>query len=256
MSKYKSIFNRKSDLSSIIDFSKRVDNLINMIGIHDIYGEINRVFINYYEKGYSNIYDFLKCHFNFNTLDIFYSSKSVFEAIPEDLVFANIEIYANCFYILSKKYTYHIEQIERVLEAFSNFLTFRSFELVFDDEKFNILEADLPVNINDIQDEEVKFDFITYYNYTNIGNLHEKKKLLSSLALKIEKRKAEIKSILGNDILRSCNYYANQYDIRHDNNDNIMNLSDNEIENWYNYIYAIFINVIVNVENLKAIKIS
>jgi hypothetical protein len=258
MSGYKSIFDRKPDLSSIVSFTDRVDILIKNIKGFNIYRDIEEVFVTTFEKGYANIHDYLKSHYNLNTLNVFYSHERVYESIPIDLVFANIEIYANCLYVLSETSNYyHLKnEIALVLRAFSNFVTFRGFELKFTDGKFLILNADLPVKMNHITDEEVKTDFLTFYNYTTIGNLHEKHKLLFALAHKLESRKAEIENLFGNNISKAVGYFANQFHIRHSNLENIEDLSDLEIEEWYNYIYSFFVNCYVNLDKLKKATIK
>ena len=112
---------------------------------------------------------------------------------------------------------------------------------------------------------KLKSEIISYYDYKNVDDLEEKKKVIFSLISKLESRKNDISKIMGNKIADMFSNYANNFNLRHNNvdenykkyyNKQIADMNEEEILKWWNYIFAFMINVYLNLNKLKDVNIN
>ena len=141
------------------------------------------------------------------------------------------------------------------------------YVLRYDEEKeqFFIVENDIAIDLDEIDDMKLKSEIISYYDYKNVDDLEEKKKVIFSLISKLESRKNDISKIMGNKIADMFSNYANNFNLRHNNvdenykkyyNKKIADMNEEEILKWWNYIFAFMINVYLNLNKLKDVNIN
>lgn len=276
---YKTIFDTKPKRENTRAFCKRITMLLNSIKFYIgryIYNDgkkmLNEMFKhNKLNKGYANIDDLL---FEANP-----TYKSVFDLcesghINENVIFANIDIIANCLYSFKEKNNasfYNKEEAHEtimiIFEAMNQYLLSCGYKLILIDEesKFSIIENEIVIDINEIKDEQLKKEIINFYDYRNATDIKEKKKILLNLIGDLESRKKDISELLGNDIANMFSNYSNNFNLRHDNinpeykkyyNKTIAELKKNEILKWYDYIFVFMINTYINLDVLKKVNIN
>lgn len=150
--------------------------------------------------------------------------------------------------------------IKYILEATNNKLVLRpnsdSEYIIVEDDKAVTLAAEL------IDDVDVAFDILQYKHRSLKGNLPEKRKLLTSVAAYLEPilRNKSLSSAGYKTIESDMGFILNNFHIRHNNKegstakDYIVNITDDELENWYDKAYnmavlVVLINNHVTVEN-------
>lgn len=253
---YVSVYKRKVDLSDRDAFATRIFNLLCQNRNFVILDLINKHFISDgIGYGFTSINDFVGQIDGLEAFDVFKNYKQVGNHISNDVIFVNIEIYVNVIHFLIDTYGYG--QLYAVLKAFSDYLLWHGHKIEnLDDTTYVIVNSDLPITPEQIKSDEIKSDFLTYYGYLTSRDLHEKKKLLFAVAHELEAKKDDVLRILGKGIKNAIGFYSNQFHIRHPNHENIEGLTEDELETWYDYIYAFFINCYANLENLKEISIT
>jgi hypothetical protein len=257
MNKYVSIFDRKTNLINTKDFAMRVNVLIeNSYYGSVLYRYLNERFISEgVGYGYSSIHDFLKGIFQEEAKDIFRQPNRVTENESEPLVLANIEIYSNALRAFMLYRDHPIGRVSEIYKSFSNFLTQKGYKLITSGNRMEIVSAELPAGVDEIMEVTVRADFLSFFNYINVGDIHEKRKILMSLVQKLEIRKSEMKDLLGNDAQKMYGFYANKFHIRHNDVDQVKGLNCLELEEWYNYIYALFIRIYIGLDKLKKVSL-
>lgn len=250
---YVSVFDKKKEFSNKYIFSKRVNTLMLQVS-KVFFGLIDNEFINSdYGNGFTSINDYLNTIEGFEAFDVFRNSNGVNNFIKDEIFFMNIELYATIIYLTSLHSRYP-KAVKNIIKAFSDFVVWRGFKLVEENNIFRIVNADLPVQIEDIKNDDMKNDFLQYYSYLSYKDLHEKKKLLFAVAHELESRKVDIIRVFGKDVKKSIGYFANQFHIRHPNHETIEGLSSAEIESWYDYIYSFFISTLTSLDNLAEVN--
>lgn len=104
-----------------------------------------------------------------------------------------------------------------------------------------------------VEEKTIAFDIIEYNHFALKGHLDEKRKILVSIAAYVEPiLKSRSLSKAGYKQLESdAGFIFNNFHIRHNNKsgpkaqDYIINLSDNELEEWYDKAYEIALSVII-----------
>ena len=111
----------------------------------------------------------------------------------------------------------------------------------------------------------MRSDIISFYDYKNADDIEEKKKIILILIGKLESRKDEISEKFGSKIADMVGNYANNLNLRHINinesykkcyNKTVADLGEDELVNWYNYIFAFMINIYLNLDKVKNININ
>lgn len=102
------------------------------------------------------------------------------------------------------------------------------------------------------KDENTSLEFLSYSHRSNIGNIENKTKILSTIAKAYEQELKSDKGQLSNDI----RFLLNNFNIRHDNKNGnntifIQNMDENTLEEWYDKLYTLLIAFIVQSEQKR-----
>lgn len=269
---YKSIFDVKPKTERKDNVCNRMVDLIEEIkyevGNYIIGG---KTLINYLfrksklNNGYSSIDDLLVTYEIVSIWDLADDELEENEISDNDIM-ANLEIILNCLLMVDiSKIHSGIEIITLINKAACNYLLSLGYKIKLDKEKICIIKNDTCVDVDNIDDIQIKNDVITYYDYKNAFNKVEKRRIIVDLINILEPKKDLIKKILGNKIEDLYRFYANNIQLRHNNidpavkgyyNKSIANLSDAELVEWYDFVFAFNFNIYVNINKLKNININ
>lgn len=278
---YKTIFRVKPKKENKKEFCQRIVNWLNAIEFCSdgyVYNDgkimLNSMFkYSKFNIGYSNINDLLN-EADKPYADIFELCKIENGNIDDEEILVNIDIISNCLYDFKKtedRYFYNdrkaFETIEVMMKAINEFLLCNGYKLEYDEKKEQvfIIDNDIGIDIDEIDDEKIKSEIISYYDYKNANDIDEKKKIIVNLISKLESRKNDIEKIMGTRIADMFSNYANNFNLRHNNidkkykkyyNETIYNLSEEEILEWWNFIFAFMINIYMNLDKLKNVSIN
>lgn len=127
-------------------------------------------------------------------------------------------------------------------------------------EKVLLVEKDPAATaVAEIVEPELAYQVIEYNHYLLKGDIEGKQKILKFLADKFEAIRPEVKSI--NPTLESnTGYLLNKMNIRHNNVSGknaipyVKNMSEKDLENWYDEIYQMILLAILEVDNIERNK--
>lgn len=278
---YKTIFGIKPKKENKIEFCRRIVNLLDDIEFcidGYVYNDGKRMMDNMFKynelnTGYINIDDLL------NEADVPYTNifnliKMESFNISEEEILVNIDLIVNClggFKKTSSRYFYNesnaIENIHIIFNAIKEYLLKCGYKIFYDEDKnqYNIIENEIAIDIDEIAEEKVKSEVINFYDYRNSKDIDEKKKILLILIGNLESKKKDIEKLIGSKIADMFSNYANNFNLRHNNisekykkyyNKEIANMNEEEILNWYDYIFAFMMNIYLSLEKLTDVKIN
>lgn len=264
---YKSIFEKKLNKEHKREFCQRVVNLINETCLYYDYITYNgENLINFLFKksklnnGFYSVNDLLEE----NGLKSIWTLQSMASnAIHEEDILANIEILLNCLLEFNKKYD--DENVTIATKAMKNYLLSIGYKSTIESGVIRIVENNMAIDVDNIADIQLRDDVITYYDYKNVFNKVEKRRIIVDLINILEPKKDLIKKILGNKVEDLYRFYANNIQLRHNNTDpavksyynkSIADLNDEELVKWYDFIFAFNFNIYVNINKLKNININ
>lgn len=275
---YISIFNTKPKKENKIAFCKRIVDFLNNIELcnnnYIVKGEeMLNVMFKYspLNIGYSSINDLLN-ESELTYESIFNLSKKSNNDIKEDEILVNIDIIINCFYTFkttnnrefhSEKKAKEICQI--MFESIEQYLITFGYKIIELDEHLIIIESGISIDFDEINDKKLKEEVISFYNYKNENDIDEKKKIILNIIGKLETKRKDIGILFGDKIAEMIFNYANNINLRHNNSDplykqyyreSVALMSDVELVEWYNYIFAFVINIYFKLNTLKNINIS
>ena len=277
---YKTIFNIKPNSENKKGFCQRIVKLLGefkLLADRSIYTgkEMLDIVFMYskFNNGFSGVDDLLN-EADKSYSNIFYLSRCDNESIILENVLANIDIIINCMSNFNTTKERHFcegnnikETLEIMARAIKEFLLCNGYKLEFDKAKNQvfIVSNDIPVNVDEIKDAGIRTDVINYYDYKTAKDMDEKKKIIVNLASKLESRKDEISAVLGDKIADMFGNYANNFNLRHNNSvekfkskykEQIGLLSNEELLNWWNYIFAFMLNIYMNLDKVKNVNIN
>ena len=134
---------------------------------------------------------------------------------------------------------------------------------IFEDEEKVILveKNEAATAVAEIIEPELANEVIQYNHYLMKGNIEGKKRILKVLADKIEPMRAEFKKLQKYKELESdIGFLLNKMNIRHNNIegknaiDYVKNLSEEEMENWYDETYQLILLCILEYDNIERTK--
>ena len=276
---YSSIFNTKPKKEDKSKFCDRICNLLDKIGFYDgNYVQrrdgmrlLNKIFLfSKLNNGYKDIDDLLTSS-DINKKNLYKLKELNDDSITEDAILSNIEIIINCFYNnpYNENNLYSNVQdakniISVIITAIREYLLACGYKVEEDEEnhKLIIVNLELSIDINNI-DSKIKFDILNYYDFKNKNNKDEKKKILVNLISELEPKREEIHKKLGKHTDKLYGSFSNNFHIRHNNiekgkdyHETIAKLSDEEICEWYDYIYSFMLNIYFNLDKLKDVKMD
>ena len=279
---YTTIFKTKPKKENKNNFCNRICDLLSNISVVDNNDYIvlsGKKMIDYlfkyssFNTGYVNIDDILK-EANENYNNIFNLCKQTDNNIWDDELLANIEIIVNCFYNFKNNVfrSGHFgdqetanRNIKILFDAIRAFLLSNGYKLVENNGRLNLVENEIAVDIEEIENEKLRNEIISFYDYKNANDVEEKKKIMLILIGKLESRKNDIDKILGSRIADMLSNYYNNLDLRHNNineeykkyyNKTVAELSNEEKIKWYDYVFAFMINIYLSIDKLKDININ
>lgn len=274
---YKSIINTKPKKENKKQFCKRIYNLISPIEVYingNIYigmEAISKTFIySKHNNGYSSIDDLLAENGISGGFDKLQAKEDY--NIKEMEILANIEILINSIFWIHEDFHAHPfnaearDNVKIIINACGEYLLTNGYKFIENGDKLVIIENEIAIDINNIENKDVENEILNFYDYKNSNNNDEKKKIIVNIYTKhLEPRINEIESIFGKNISSILGSYVNNINLRHNNTvknnkqkykETIANLSIEELNNWYDYIFAFIINIYMNLDKLKDIKIN
>ena len=230
---YSTIFKTKPKKDNKQEFCQRIVSLLNEVEFcidGRIYnnGEImlNTMFkYSKFNNGYNSIDDLLN-EANKHYKNIFKLSTIATPNIDDEMILVNIDILVNCLYEFEETNNRHfykrnkaIETLDILLKAVNQYLLVNGYKLENDEDKRQvfIVDNDAAIDIEGIDDEKLRSDIISFYDYKNADDIEEKKKIILILIGKLESRKDEISEKFGSKIADMVGNYANNLNLRHIN---------------------------------------
>ena len=110
-----------------------------------------------------------------------------------------------------------------------------------------------------VEDENTAIELLEYNRFSLNGDLAEKRRILSSIALYIEPllKSRKLQKAGYGQLESDAGFLANNFHIRHNNktgakaNEYIVGLADDDLEYWYDKAYNVFLNVITLREQIE-----
>lgn len=277
---YTTIFKTKPKKENKNNFCNRICSLLREINIVDNSSNIvlnGKEMLNFlfkyapFNEGYINIDDLLN-EANEHYGNIFSLCEQMDYDIWDDELLANIEIIVNCFYSFDNseygrfwKQGKSIKNVEILFNAIRSFLLSNGYKLVENEDRLSIVESEIAIDVEEIENEKLKNEIVSFYDYKNVNDIDEKKKIMLILIGKLESRKKDIGNLLGSKIADMFSNYANNLNLRHNNisesyksnyNKAVADLSEEEISKWYDYVFAFMVNIYLSLDKVKNINVN
>lgn len=278
---YTTIFKTKPKKENKREFCQRITSLLNEIEFcidNYIYKDGEKmlnVMFKYCKlnNGYASIDDLLN-EADESYANIFDLCKTNNSNIDDEEILVNIDILVNSLYDFRKtddRYFYKeskaIETIDVLLKAINQYLLSNGYKLEYDKDKEQvfIVNNEIAIDIEDVDDEKLKSEIISFYDYKKASDIEEKKKIILILIGKLESRKNDIDKLLGTKIADMFSNYANNLNLRHNNvsvdykkyyNKSVAELNNEDILKWYDYVFAFMVNIYISIDKLKNININ
>lgn len=253
--------------SAKIDIKKEYEKLYEMLYDQDLdsgygqktslYDEYNENFIHMWFRGTSLSledfddeygFDFDKYPTNFDIeylirfCEYFYNLSTAYMGVPNLLDRYNVTLIT--------------QQIYRVIEKIGYMPAKQDGFAIF-------VEKSIPaIAVSEIVPNELSYKVISYNHHSMKGNLENKKETLLKLANLLEGKRKQLKSI--NSSLEDDLFYAfNNLNLRHNNKDisykekykkHIADMSNAELENWYDEIYQMCLLAFLEIEQIARKK--
>lgn len=163
----------------------------------------------------------------------------------------------NSNYGITKDYIFLCKNLEDIVDSMNCEL-----RIIEEEEKVLLVEKNAAVTAAvEIVEPELAYDIIRYNHHSFKGNIGEKRRILKMLADKIEPMRARFKKLQKHKDLESdVGFLLNKMNIRHNNVEGektityVRNLSDEEIEMWYDETYQLILLCILEYDNLDRNK--
>ena len=153
------------------------------------------------------------------------------------------------------KYQYLQENVKGLIEDMGY-----EAKIVESEERVLLVEKSAAATaVAEISPLELSNKIIEYNHFLLKGNIEEKRKILLALADKFEPVKNDLKKV--DSILEdNISYLLNKMNIRHNNKEGkgaseyVANLSDEELETWYDETYQMLLLSILELDNIERRK--
>lgn len=147
-------------------------------------------------------------------------------------------------------------QIDRIIEAIGYMSTTQDGFTIFTEKSVSAIA------VSEIIPNDLSYKVISYNHHSMKGNIEKKKETLLMLASLLEGKRKQLKSI--NSSLEVDLFYAfNNLNLRHNNkeisfkekyNKFIAEMSDGELENWYDETYQMCLLAFLEIEQIRRKK--
>lgn len=153
------------------------------------------------------------------------------------------------------EYVYLQENVIRILDDLG--YEAKVFE---DEEKVLLVEKNAAMTaVAEIVDSKSAYAVVEYNHHLLKGNIDEKQRILKILADKFEPMRGELKKV-NKDLESNMGYLLNKMNIRHNNIEGknaveyVKNLSDEELEEWYDETYQMLLLCFLEYDNIERSK--
>ncbi len=269
----KSVFNRSKKKFTCDDFYLALNNLLcnfSMKGYHGYEG-INRYFkYSSVSRGYSSIEDMMHRNTSLKTSD----SEDWYFTDKDD-VFCYIEIIVSTILHYESEVRLgksgYVSDLARksnslsVLDLCSEYLTQHGMKFFFEDEYASIVSSKVALNINEIENNKVRKSILSYFHYSTLEDIEEKRKELKYIDTFLDGQKTEnviTNSLLGRNTSERYSFFMNNFQIRHDNTivggkhffEKFTQMGKKEIIDLYDFIYSYAVGIYVFLEKAGVLK--
>lgn len=212
--------------------------------------------------------DFLECY---KRREHYLSLKELLDSIEVmssgfseyDKYFLFAEMYIDLFSVLDDYYDDNVtrqkklirKQINKIINSLGyKFINMDDREIIVEDNVFANEAAQIVTEFDDVKDA---LSILEYNHFSNKGNIERKKEILKKIADLLEpwrkplNKSNELKALLkvNHDKIQALEklfYMYNKFNIRHNNEDQMLTeLSDKEIESWYDKVYTLSLFIIL-----------
>lgn len=189
------------------------------------------------------------------------------EELNDEQIITYLEYLANMIWLCDnylyrdRKFFWSTKYYAELKENFAQILDSMNYEeRVFEEEeKVLLVEKNVAVTATaEIVEPQLAYEIIQYNHYMLKGDIEGKRKILNLLAEKIEPMRAKFKTLQRHKELESnVGFLLNKMNIRHNNTegknaiDYVKNLSDEELEYWYDEAYQLILLCILEHDNLE-----
>ncbi len=188
------------------------------------------------------------------------------KGLSDEQILNYLEYVANIIWLCNKKflegednyddeYVYLQENVIRILDDLG--YEAKVFE---DEEKVLLVEKNAAMTATvEIVDPKSAYAVIEYNHHLLKGNTAEKQRILKMLADKFEPMRGELKKV-NKDLESNTGYLLNKMNIRHNNIEGknaieyVRNLSDEELEEWYDETYQMLLLCFLEHDNIGRSK--
>lgn len=190
----------------------------------------------------------------------------IIQKLSDEQVLFYLEYVANIIWLCNEKYldgsddfddeyTYLQESVIRILDDLG--YDAKVFE---DEEKVMLVEKNAAMTaVIEIVDPKSAYVVAEYSHHLLKGNIDEKQRILKLLADKFEPMRGELKKV-NKDLESNTGYLLNKMNIRHNNIEGknaieyVKNLSDEELEEWYDETYQMLLLCFLEYDNIERSK--
>lgn len=254
------LLNRKFDLAEeILSLNKLLNENREKQDYEFGYASIEKVVsIKFREwKHCSNYIELYQMKRSMGIKDILDNSlKNIGITVNEYIQYVEYAINISAF---CEKYMRH-QNIKLIIHNIENVLDFYNYKLDFLPQKDIYIvvpkeyETEFAVEI--IREPNLCENIIMYNHHSNKGNVFNKAIILSRLFMYYEKNLEQTITNINNTLDKEIGELSNKLKIRHDKPNRKEELvvgvmTDEELEKWYDKLFALYLRTIILVENLK-----
>ena len=197
---------------------------------------------------------------------LFITHSSVLRGLSEEHVLSYLEYVSNIIWLCNEKYWTGESQINDkytyLQESVMELLDDLGYETkVFEnEEKVILVEKNAAMTaVAEGVDPNTAYAVIEYNHHLLKGDIAEKQRILKILADKFEPMRGELKKV-NKELESNTGYLLNKMNIRHNNMEGknaieyVKNLSDEELEEWYDETYQMLLLCFLEYENIERNK--
>lgn len=220
-----------------------------------------------------SLYDLVSENFakNYKRREHFLSLQELLDAIyikcfdisEFDKYFLYAEMYVDLISLLDNFGSKDVESQKQVLKCqIEKVISTLGYKFIVVDDRQIIVENNVFANeaaqaVTEFADIKEALSILEYNHFSNKGNIERKKEILKKIADLLEpwrkplNKSNELKALLkvNHDKIQALEklfYMYNKFNIRHNNEDQMLTeLSDKEIESWYDKVYTLSLFIIL-----------
>lgn len=164
----------------------------------------------------------------------------------KNIMLLYFEFVLNMVYLLRRKILgadrYNIASVNKLFNNIQLILEKLNYKIVEKNNYLYIIEKDICSSAISELYPELSEAVIEYRRFDLKGKIIEKRSILQTLSLKVESIERMLKGTTYNSIATDLRHLYNNLHIRHDNlggnpNNNIIDMSNEELEKWYDITY-------------------